>query len=102
MPGSGLSARIHRGSHEVGGSCVELAAVGERLIVDFGLPLDADMGDAAATSIVSELSGRRFSGDVASVGGDRESKLSPRQFREGAGAVGSHGAAVHGPGGGSG
>jgi ribonuclease J len=51
MPGSGLSARIHRGSHEVGGSCVELAAAGERLIVDFGLPLDAELGDATAPSI---------------------------------------------------
>ena len=66
-------------------------------------PISAPGGAAVAVpSIVSELSGRRFSGDVASVGGDRESKLSPRQFREGAGAVGSHGAAVHGPGGGSG
>lgn len=51
MPGSGLSARIHRGSHEVGGSCVELAAADERLIVDFGLPLDADLGDTTALSI---------------------------------------------------
>lgn len=51
MPGSGLSARIHRGSHEGGGSCVELAAAGERLIVDFGLPLDADTGDTATPSI---------------------------------------------------
>lgn len=51
MPGSGLSARIHRGSHEVGGSCVELAAAGERLIVDFGLPLDADVADTTAPSI---------------------------------------------------
>ena len=30
---------IHRGTKEVGGSCVELEAQGERVLVDFGLPL---------------------------------------------------------------
>ncbi len=32
---------IHRGSKEVGGSCVELECDGQRLLLDFGLPLDA-------------------------------------------------------------
>jgi len=32
---------IHRGAHQIGGSCVELEAQGKRLLVDLGLPLDA-------------------------------------------------------------
>ncbi len=33
---------IHRGAKEIGGSCVELESQGKRLILDFGLPLDAE------------------------------------------------------------
>ena len=33
---------IHRGSKQIGGSCVEIEKHGQRLIVDFGLPLDAE------------------------------------------------------------
>jgi ribonuclease J len=36
-----MRACIHRGSKEVGGSCVELECDGRRLLIDFGLPLDA-------------------------------------------------------------
>lgn len=36
-----MKARIHRGSHEIGGSCVEIAYEGARLALDCGLPLDA-------------------------------------------------------------
>ena len=32
---------IHRGSKEIGGSCVEIESCGQRLLVDIGLPLDA-------------------------------------------------------------
>lgn len=32
---------IHRGTHQIGGSCVELQAEGQRLILDLGLPLVA-------------------------------------------------------------
>lgn len=35
-----MKARIHRGAAEVGGSCVELQAAGELLLLDAGLPLD--------------------------------------------------------------
>ena len=35
-----MRARIHRGAQEVGGSCVELEADGQSLLVDVGLPLD--------------------------------------------------------------
>lgn len=37
-----VRARIHRGATEVGGSCVELEAGGERLVLDLGRPLWAD------------------------------------------------------------
>jgi ribonuclease J len=30
---------IHRGSHEIGGSCVEVRAGGSRILIDLGLPL---------------------------------------------------------------
>lgn len=33
---------IHRGSKQIGGSCVEIESHGQRLLVDFGLPLDAE------------------------------------------------------------
>lgn len=33
---------IHRGAHQIGGSCVELESQGRRLLVDLGLPLDAE------------------------------------------------------------
>jgi ribonuclease J len=40
-----LRARIHRGAHEVGGSCVELEAEGQRLALDIGRPLWAEAED---------------------------------------------------------
>src|SRR3954462_15778512 len=36
-----MRARIHRGAHEIGGSCVELEAFGSRLVLDVGKPLTA-------------------------------------------------------------
>lgn len=36
---------IHRGAKEIGGSCVEIASGEHRLIIDLGLPLDADEVD---------------------------------------------------------
>ena len=35
---------IHRGSKQIGGSCVEVESSGQRLLIDFGLPLDAKEG----------------------------------------------------------
>ena len=37
-----MRACIHRGSNQIGGSCVEIESCGQRLIIDFGLPLDAE------------------------------------------------------------
>jgi len=41
-----MNIQIHRGAHQIGGSCVEVRAQGQRLIVDIGMPLDADSNDA--------------------------------------------------------
>ncbi|MFH1128954.1 MAG: MBL fold metallo-hydrolase [Candidatus Omnitrophota bacterium] len=30
---------VHRGTHEIGGSCVELKAANNRILIDFGIPL---------------------------------------------------------------
>jgi len=32
---------IHRGSKEIGGTCVEIESQGKRLVLDVGLPMDA-------------------------------------------------------------
>jgi ribonuclease J len=33
---------IHRGAHQIGGSCVEVESQGQRLLLDLGLPLEAE------------------------------------------------------------
>lgn len=33
---------IHRGTQQIGGTCIELEAQGKRIVLDVGLPLDAD------------------------------------------------------------
>lgn len=37
-----MRACIHRGSKQIGGSCVEVENNGQRLLIDLGLPLDAE------------------------------------------------------------
>jgi ribonuclease J len=46
-----MRVRIHRGAHEVGGSCVEFESDGKHLIVDLGLPLTARPGNVALPPI---------------------------------------------------
>lgn len=36
---------IHRGSHEIGGTCVELATKNTRIIIDVGLPFELESGE---------------------------------------------------------
>jgi ribonuclease J len=36
-----MRVRIHRGAHEVGGTCIEVEADDARIVLDVGLPLDA-------------------------------------------------------------
>lgn len=49
-----MRLRIHRGAHEVGGSCVELEAQGYSILLDLGLPLDAPEPDP---SLLPEVGG---------------------------------------------
>lgn len=37
---------IHRGSHQIGGNCVEMATPDTRIVIDCGLPLDYDDQDS--------------------------------------------------------
>ncbi len=34
-----MNFRIHRGTNEIGGSCVEIWTKSTRVVVDFGMPL---------------------------------------------------------------
>ena len=34
-----MDVRIHRGSNEIGGSCIEISAAGKHILIDAGLPL---------------------------------------------------------------
>jgi len=40
-----LNVRIHRGAAQVGGTCVELESSGRRILLDLGMPLDAEEGE---------------------------------------------------------
>ena len=48
---------IHRGTHEIGGTCIELAAQGARLLLDLGLPLDGDPEDTSRHPAIEHLDG---------------------------------------------
>jgi ribonuclease J len=48
---------IHRGSKQIGGSCVELEASGQRLVLDLGLPLDAESNDRQHLPVIDGLDG---------------------------------------------
>lgn len=52
-----MQVRIHRGMQEIGGTCVELSHDGARLLLDLGLPLDADPADAACHPAIDGLTG---------------------------------------------
>ena len=36
-----MKIRIHRGTEEIGGTCIEVESDGRRIVLDLGLPLDA-------------------------------------------------------------
>lgn len=48
---------IHRGAREIGGSCVEILSLGKRIIIDIGLPLDAEKNDKKYLPDISGLDG---------------------------------------------
>ena len=58
-----MKVRIHRGTQQIGGTCIELVAAGDRIALDFGLPLD---GDATDTGLVPEIAGDDLRGIVIS------------------------------------
>ncbi|MFN2344019.1 MAG: MBL fold metallo-hydrolase, partial [Desulfonatronovibrio sp.] len=48
---------IYRGSNQIGGSCVEIEQDGQRIILDVGLPLDAETNDKALLPAIEGLDG---------------------------------------------
>jgi ribonuclease J len=46
---------VHRGTQEIGGTCIEIEAEGKRVVLDVGLPLDA--GEYDEESLLPEVSG---------------------------------------------
>ena len=48
---------IHRGAQEIGGSCVELESQGKRILLDLGLPLDAENNDKKYLPEIKGLDG---------------------------------------------
>ena len=46
---------IHRGTRQIGGTCIELECQGHRILLDLGLPLDA--GDDDPASLLPEIAG---------------------------------------------
>ena len=59
-----MRACIHRGAHEIGGTCIELEHDGFRLVLDIGLPLP---GGDDGESLFPAVSGLR-EGDPSIVG----------------------------------
>lgn len=57
---------IHRGSKEIGGSCVEVTAGNTRIILDVGLPLDYP-GDKLGDVKGSKLARNHFPSSAAHV-----------------------------------
>ncbi|MDH3030138.1 MULTISPECIES: MBL fold metallo-hydrolase [Methylobacterium] len=52
-----MRVRIHRGTREIGGTCVELEHGGAHLLLDLGLPLDAEPDDASRHPAIEGLAG---------------------------------------------
>ena len=50
-----MRARIHRGTQEIGGTCIELEASGRHIALDVGLPLDAGE-DGQVSTVAAEHS----------------------------------------------
>ncbi|MCJ2132400.1 MBL fold metallo-hydrolase [Methylobacterium sp. E-045] len=52
-----MQVRIHRGTRQIGGTCVELTHDGDRLLLDLGLPLDGKPDDTSCYPAVDGLAG---------------------------------------------
>jgi ribonuclease J len=51
-----MKLRVHRGTREIGGTCIELESAGSRILLDLGLPLDSNDLESAPLPSVSGLS----------------------------------------------
>ena len=56
-----MKIRIHRGTKEIGGTCIEVEAQGKRIALDVGLPLDAP--DEGHQSLLPQVPGFRDNDD---------------------------------------
>ncbi len=54
-----MNIRIHRGTKEIGGTCIEMEAQGKRIALDVGLPLDAPDDVEAHKDLLPQVSGFR-------------------------------------------
>ena len=54
-----VKIRIHRGTKEVGGTCIEIEAQGKRIALDVGLPLDAPYDPEEHESLLPQVPGFR-------------------------------------------
>lgn len=54
-PRDAFGVCVHRGTQQIGGTCIELSCRGERILLDLGLPLDA--GDTDPTSLLPPIPG---------------------------------------------
>ena len=52
-----MRLRIHRGTKEIGGTCIEIEAQGRRIALDVGLPLDVP--DDGQEELLPEVPGFR-------------------------------------------
>lgn len=64
-----MDLTIHRGTHQIGGTCVELCSCTSRLIIDYGMPLKTSDGRAFDESslqgkTVTELINKRILFDI--------------------------------------
>ncbi len=54
-----MKIRIHRGTKEIGGTCIEMEAQGKRIALDVGLPLDAPDDAGEHESLLPQVPGFR-------------------------------------------
>ena len=52
-----MRIKIHRGTQEIGGTCIELECRGARILLDLGLPLDGDPLDKTCHPQIERLAG---------------------------------------------
>lgn len=50
-----ITVTIHRAANEIGGNCIEISAMGERILLDAGRPLDASEDDVSSGLIPGTL-----------------------------------------------